>query len=118
MSTRTATSDTVAPSLWVGSLVSSVLGTILPGAGTLYHGQTFRFPGRAKPGDRLVVTVRCIEKREKPHAVFETKVAKADGTPVLEGIAEVEAPTTSIVLERPAAAACCCSTSTIISARL
>ena len=39
--------DTVAPSLWVGSLISSVLGTILPGAGTLYHGQTFRFLGRA-----------------------------------------------------------------------
>jgi len=93
-------SDTVAPSLWVGSLVSSVLGTILPGAGTLYHGQTFRFPGRALMGDRLTVSVRCIEKREAPLAVFETRVEKADGTLVLEGIAEVSAPTHSIVQEK------------------
>lgn len=97
---KDGTSDTVAPSLWVGSLVSSVLGTILPGAGTLYHGQTFRFPGRALLGDRLTVSVRCIEKREAPLAVFETRVEKADGTLVLEGIAEVSAPTHSIVQEK------------------
>ena len=72
--------DTVAPSLWLGSLISSVLGTILPGAGTLYHGQTFRFVGRARLGDRLVVSVRCLEKREKPRALFETRVERADGT--------------------------------------
>ncbi|CAH1652988.1 Phosphate acetyltransferase [Hyphomicrobiales bacterium] len=94
------TCDTVAPSLWVGSLVSSVLGTILPGAGTLYNGQTFRFHGRALLGDRLKVSVRCLEKRDAPHAVFETRVEKADGTLVLEGIAEVEAPTHTIVLEK------------------
>ena len=28
--------DPVAPSMWVGSLVSAVLGNVLPGAGTLY----------------------------------------------------------------------------------
>src|SRR5262245_31574326 len=53
--------DTVAPSLWVGSLVSAVLGTVLPGAGTLYLGQNFRFVGRARLGDKLVVSVRCTE---------------------------------------------------------
>jgi phosphotransacetylase/acyl dehydratase len=92
--------DTVVPSLWVGSLVSSVLGTILPGAGTLYRSQTFQFRGRAKLGDRLVVSVRCIEKRERPCALFETKVEKSDGTLVLEGIAEIEAPIVSIVLQK------------------
>lgn len=91
--------DTVAPSLWVGSLVSSVLGTILPGAGTLYRGQTFRFVGRAHIGDRLVAQVRCIEKREFPVVLFETRVEKADGTLLLEGVAEVEAPKTTIILE-------------------
>jgi phosphotransacetylase/acyl dehydratase len=91
--------DTVAPSLWVGSLVSSVLGTILPGAGTLYHGQTFRFLDRAKLGDRLEISVRCIEKREKPMAVFETIVQKVDGTRILEGIAEVAAPEMTVVLQ-------------------
>src|SRR5262245_53021725 len=91
------TVDTVAPSLWVGSLVSSVLGTILPGAGTLYRAQTFRFLARAFLGDRLIVSVRCIEKRERPIALFETRVEKGDGALLLEGIAEVEAPATTIV---------------------
>jgi phosphotransacetylase/acyl dehydratase len=93
------TVDTVAPSLWVGSLISSVLGTLLPGAGTLYRGQTFRFLGRAKLGDRLVVSVRCMEKRERPVALFETRVEKSDGTLLLEGVAEVEAPTATIILK-------------------
>ena len=91
--------DTVAPSLWLGSLISSVLGTILPGAGTLYHGQTFRFVGRARLGDKLIVSVRCLEKREKPRALFETRVERADGMALLEGVADVEAPTASIVLK-------------------
>jgi phosphotransacetylase/acyl dehydratase len=93
------TIDTVAPSLWVGSLVSSVLGTILPGAGTLYRGQTFRFLDRAYLNERLVVSVRCIEKRERPIALFETRVEKSDGTLLLEGVAEIEAPATTIVLK-------------------
>jgi len=93
------TIDTVAPSLWIGSLVSSVLGTILPGAGTLYRGQSFRFLNRARLDDKLIVSVRCIEKGERPVALFETTVVKSDGTPVLEGIAEVDAPTTTIVLK-------------------
>jgi phosphate butyryltransferase len=93
------TVDTVAPSLWIGSLVSSVLGTILPGAGTLYQGQTFRFHARARIGDRLTITVRCLEKRERPRALFETRVAKPDGTLVLDGVAEVDAPVQTVVLQ-------------------
>lgn len=91
--------DTVAPSMWVGSIVSSVLGTLLPGAGTLYRGQSFRFLGRAHLGDKLKITVTCIEKREKPLAVFETRVTKLDGTPILEGVAEVDAPVITVVLQ-------------------
>jgi phosphate butyryltransferase len=89
---------TVAPSLWVGSLVSSVLGTVLPGAGTLYNSQTFQFRSRALLGERLRVTVTCIEKRQRPVAAFETRVTKEDGTLVLEGVAEVQAPESTIVL--------------------
>lgn len=91
--------DTVAPSLWVGSLVSSVLGTILPGAGTLYRAQSFRFLGRATIDDRLKVSVRCTAKGPSPQASFAVSVDKADGSPVLEGIAEVDAPTKTILLE-------------------
>jgi phosphotransacetylase/acyl dehydratase len=95
-----ADSHPVAPSLWVGSLVSAVLGNLLPGPGTLYRAQTLRFHGRVRPGDKLVVEVRCIEKREKPVALFETRVLRADRVSVVcDGTAEVEVPTRSILTE-------------------
>jgi phosphate butyryltransferase len=93
------TVDTVAPSMWVGSLVSSVLGTVLPGSGTLYKAQNLRFHGRARIGDRLKITVRCVEKRERPLAIFETAVTTADGRLICDGTAEVEAPAFTVVLE-------------------
>lgn len=65
-------SDAIAPSLWVGSLVSAVLGNLLPGPGTLYLAQNFRFGERVRPGDRLVVEVRCTEKRERGPSHYST----------------------------------------------
>jgi phosphotransacetylase/acyl dehydratase len=94
-----AVTQPVAPSLWVGSLVSAVLGTLLPGAGTLYRAQNFRFLARAQIGDRLIVSVRCLEKLEKPCARFETRVTRADGTLLLDGEAEVEVPLEHIELD-------------------
>lgn len=92
--------DAIAPSLWVGSLVSAVLGNLLPGAGTLYLAQNFRFKERVRPGERLIVEVRCTEKREKPIALFDVRVAKLDGAIACEGVAEVAAPNASIVSRR------------------
>jgi phosphate butyryltransferase len=90
----------VAPSLWVGSLISAVLGNLLPGPGTLYRMQNLRFHRRVRPGDKLRAEVRCIEKREKPVAVFETRVVDAQHAwLVCDGTAEVEAPTESIVIQ-------------------
>jgi phosphotransacetylase/acyl dehydratase len=93
------TADTIAPSLWLGSLISSVLGVLLPGAGTIYRSQNFQFLHRAKIGDRLIISVRCLEKCQKPLALFETRVTKADGTIIVDGVAEVDAPSTTVVLQ-------------------
>jgi phosphate butyryltransferase len=81
-----------APSMWVGSLVSAVLGNVLPGPGTLYRSQTLRFLRRVRIGDRLQVKVTCSGKGECPLATFETRVLADDGSVVCEGVAEVEAP--------------------------
>ncbi len=91
--------EPVAPSLWVGSLVSAVLGNLLPGPGTLYRAQNLRFHRRVRPGDRVTVEVRCIEKREKPVALFDTRVLAADGAVVSDGTAEVEVPIESVVTQ-------------------
>lgn len=86
------TPDTVAPSMWVGSLISAVLGNILPGPGTLYNQQTLRFIGRAHAGEELVARVRVVAKEPQYIVRLATSVERADGTPLVEGEAVVVAP--------------------------
>ena len=69
----------IAPSMWIGSLISAVLGNILPGPGTLYREQNFEFLSRVHVGDRLRVTVTCREKRAEPAAVFDTDHRQRQG---------------------------------------
>ena len=85
----------LAPSMWVGSLLSAVLGNLLPGPGTLYRSQDLRFQRRVQVGDRLQVSVTCIEKGPEPLARFATRISTEAGELVCEGEAEVEAPRVS-----------------------
>ncbi len=89
----------LAPSMWVGALVSNVLGNLLPGPGTLYRAQSFTFHDRVVSGDELLISVRVIEKREPRLIVLETRVAKASGELVADGVAEVFAPAKKLVFE-------------------
>ncbi|MFD0979345.1 bifunctional enoyl-CoA hydratase/phosphate acetyltransferase [Tropicimonas aquimaris] len=86
--------EAIAPSLWVGSLVSAVLGNLLPGAGTLYRHQSFDFSGHAQAGDELVVTVRVLEKLPEHEVRLSTEVRRAaDGAVIVSGEALISAPT-------------------------
>ena len=87
-----ASADIVAPSMWVGALISSVLGNVLPGAGTLYKSQSLRFLGRAHVGDELTVTVRVIEKLPANIVILATTVTGGNGDIIAEGVGEVLAP--------------------------
>ncbi len=91
--------DPVAPSMWIGSLVSAVLGNLLPGPGTLYRAQDLRFLRRVHVGEKVKVTVTCREKRDEPIAVFDTKIEDVYGRVVCEGTAEIDAPSVSQVTE-------------------
>lgn len=84
--------ESVAPGMWVASLISAVLGCKLPGPGTLYHSQTLRFVGRAHAGDELTCKVRLVSKGADRLVKFATWVDASDGTRILEGEAEVFAP--------------------------
>jgi phosphate butyryltransferase len=86
----------IAPSMWVGSLISAVLGNILPGPGTLYREQNFEFLNRVHVGDRLRVTVTCLEKRAEPTVVFETVIANGKGELVCKGMALIDAPVRNV----------------------
>jgi phosphate butyryltransferase len=94
-----AKTEPVAPSMWVGSLVSAVLGNILPGPGTLYRAQDLRFLRRVHVSERVKVTVVCREKNEEPVAVFDTRIVDAVGRVICEGTAEIDAPTVTQVTE-------------------
>jgi acyl dehydratase len=72
----------------VSSLISRLLGTRLPGPGTILLGQELRYRRPVHPGDRLTATVEVTSVREdKPVMVLKTWV---EGTEiVLDGEATV-----------------------------
>jgi phosphate butyryltransferase len=91
--------EVVAPSMWVGALVSSVLGNALPGAGTLYRSQTFKFHNRAHVGDELTVGVKVKDKLPGNIVLLDTLVTGRGGDLIAEGVAEVLAPIRKVRFE-------------------
>ena len=94
-----ANANAIAPSMWVGSLISAVLGNLLPGPGTLYRAQSLNFIKRVHVGEQLTVTVTCKSKEAEPVAVFETQVVDAKGDMVCSGTAEVDVPRETVEIE-------------------
>jgi len=91
----------IAHGMWGGALISTVLGTELPGPGTIYLDQTFRFLGPVALGDTVTVTVTAREKDEKHHRVrFDCKCINQNGKVVIDGSALVIAPTEKIKRRR------------------
>lgn len=83
----------VAHGMWTGALVSAVLGTTLPGPGTVYLGQDFRFLQPVAPGDTVTATVTVREKQADRRIVrLDTVCTNQKGEPVLTGTATVIAP--------------------------
>lgn len=92
----------IAHGMWGGALISTVLGTELPGPGTIYMSQTLRFRRPIGLGD--TVTVRVTESGKdaaKRRVTFDCEVTNQNGETVIEGTAEVMAPTRKICLECP-----------------
>lgn len=88
--------------MWSGSLISTVLGTMLPGPGTIYLGQDLRFEKPVRIGDAVTVTLRVKSKREdKPVVVFDCVCRNEHNEIVVEGNATVLAPTKKIRVVRP-----------------
>lgn len=85
--------EAVVPGMFVGSLISAVLGNILPGPGTLYQSQSFRFASRAFPGDELIARVRITEKHPDGTISLTTQVLRgSDQAVIADGEAVVVAP--------------------------
>lgn len=89
---RTTGEQPVAPAMWGGAIFSALLGNVLPGPGTVYLAQTLRFLGPIHVGDRLAARVTVRELGPGRRVRLDCRLERADGTPLAEGEAEVEAP--------------------------
>src|SRR3974377_2328435 len=72
--------EVIGHGMWSGALISTVLGTVFPGPGTIYLGQNLRFRRPVKVGDTITVKVAAKEKEgAKGKVVLETEGVKQGG---------------------------------------
>lgn len=80
----------VAHGIYVASLISAVLGTKLPGDGTIYLGQELKFRRPVYLNDTVTAIVEVSElKPEKNIAILKTVVVNQDRVEVITGTATV-----------------------------
>ncbi len=84
----------VAHGMWGGTLISALLGTQFPGAGTIYQDQVLHFDKPVRVGDTLAVTVTVTAKDDDKKSVeMDCQLVNQKGERVLHGTARVLAPT-------------------------
>lgn len=84
--------EVIAHGMWGGALISALLGTELPGPGTIFLSQSLSFKAPVGLGDTVTVRVEVTEKREKGRLALNCTCENQDGTTVIEGVAQVIAP--------------------------
>jgi diguanylate cyclase (GGDEF)-like protein/PAS domain S-box-containing protein len=91
----------IAHGMWSGTLISTVLGTLLPGPGAIYLNQSLHFLHPVGLDDIVTVTVRVTELHPENHRVkLDCIVTNQRNEQVVTGVAEVLAPTEKIVRPR------------------
>jgi acyl dehydratase len=91
----------VAHGMWSASLISTVLGTLLPGPGTIYLNQSLKFLKPVLVGDEITVKVTVTEKMEEKHRVrLDCVCFNQNGADVVQGAADVIAPMEKVKLKR------------------
>lgn len=83
----------IAHGMLAAGLISAVIGTRLPGPGTIYVRQEVNFLAPVRIGDTITARVEVIEiLSEKKHLRLKTTCSRQDGTVVLDGEALVSPP--------------------------
>jgi 3-hydroxybutyryl-CoA dehydratase len=89
---RSIFGERIAQGMLSAGLISAVLGTRLPGAGTIYLRQGLRFTAPVKIGQTVTATVEVTALNpERKRATLKTICAVGDTT-VIEGEAYVQVP--------------------------
>ena len=83
----------IAHGMLAAGLISALLGTKLPGPGTIYLQQSLNFLAPVQIGDTITARVEIIEIiTEKNRVRFKTVCLNQDGTEILDGEAIVSPP--------------------------
>lgn len=86
-----------AQSIWSGLLASTLLGSELPGPGTVYVSQKLDFIKSLKIGDTITLTIRANRKEPETHVVgFDCLCVNQRGETVMTGSASVVAPVVKV----------------------
>ncbi len=87
----------VAHGMWGASLISTLLGTRLPGPGTIYLEQTLGFRRPVSIGDTITVAVTVASKDPtRQRVVLDCRCVNQHGETVIDGTAKVLAPTEKV----------------------
>ena len=82
--------EPIAPGIWTAGLISAVIGTELPGPGSIYVTQDLRFLRPVRPGDSITTRVEVAEiLRERNRVRLKTTCHNQRGEEVLTGEAWV-----------------------------
>ena len=73
-------------------LITKVLGTQLPGPGTIYLSQTLKFRAPVRIGQTVTATVEVVALHPERHRATLRTLCLVGGEPVLEGEAYVSVP--------------------------
>ncbi len=87
----------IAQGVLTAGLISAVLGTKLPGPGTIYLAQDLKFRAPVSPGDSITATVTVTERQpEKHRLILDCHCVNQAGVEVIRGTATVQAPTEKV----------------------
>jgi len=82
----------IAHGMWGGALISAVLGTEMPGPGTIFLDQSLKFKAPVCLGDTITVRVEVTKKLQNSRLLLACTCINQDGILVIKGIARVIAP--------------------------
>ncbi len=88
----------IAPGIWTAGLISGVIGTRLPGPGSIYVTQDLQFLKPVRAGDTITARVEVVEiVRERNRVRLRTVCVNQRGEEVLAGEAWVLPPKSQMV---------------------
>ncbi|MEY4845885.1 MAG: hypothetical protein RL312_2166 [Pseudomonadota bacterium] len=95
--------ERIAHGMLAAGLITKVLGTQLPGPGTIYMSQTLKFRAPVKIGETVTAIVEVAALHPEKHRATLKTVCLVKGEPVLEGEAFVSVPSRATALASKAA---------------